>query len=170
MIRFVLFALVIVSACSKPEPIDTSLTRVDFYLIKSFTELPESDRIDPTSIELEDDALVAYEDIIWYNSTTHSFKIKDDIQDLFKLEGNTVHYKAFAIKTNSEIVYTGFFWPSYSSQSIKWTVIDPIAAEVLGEMKVCMSYPGMLVDESIPDMRNSEKIVKIFKNDNKLIE
>jgi len=74
------------------------------------------------------------------------------------------------MKVDNEIVYTGYFWPSLSSISCNWIVIDPVSTEINNEMKVELGYPSPAYGTDIPDKRNSNQIIDVFRRDNKLVE
>lgn len=166
----VLLVALVLNSCSKSDPNEATDGDVEIYLVKSFNESDDNDFIDISTVVLEKDPLLDYSDLLSYNSKDYTFKIEDSKKDLFKIDGSTIHFKAFAVLANDEVIYTGFFWPSYSSQGINWVVIDPLTAEMQGELIVSLGYPGMLANEDIPDLRNDSRIISIFKRDNKLVE
>ncbi|HBG25425.1 MAG TPA: hypothetical protein DDX10_10330, partial [Rikenellaceae bacterium] len=75
---------------------------------------------------------------------------------------------AFAVTANGRVVYTGYFWPMFSSASCNWVTIDPIIAEYAKELKVTLGYPGDW--EGVEDRRNDERIISILSRDKKLIK
>lgn len=166
---FIVVTAVLAFSCSKTDPIDAK-GDVEIYLIKSFVESDENDYINSSTVELENTPFLNYEDLESYSSSTFKFKISDDKRSKFKLDGETIHFRAFAIVVDGEVIYTGFFWPSYSSQGMNWVVIDPVTAEMHGDLKVELGYPGMLNNQVIPDSRNDDRIINVFKRDNKLID
>lgn len=158
-------------ACSdKDEKNELVNGEVKFYLLESFNTGEGNQQIIESSVKLEEQVFLEYEDLLSYNSSTHVFKIADDKKDLFSINGNTVHYRAFALVVDDDIIYTGYFWPEFSSLSVNWYIISPIKAELVGELQVKLGYPGVFENNPIPDLRNDNKIIEIFKRDNKLIE
>ena len=87
-----------------------------------------------------------------------------------KSRGHTIHTRTFALVANQEIIYTGYFWSSFSSAICPWLTIDPLFAEISGELRVELGYPGLMEGMSIPDHRNDERILSILRHDRKLIE
>jgi hypothetical protein len=75
---------------------------------------------------------------------------------------------AFAIKANDTLVYTGYFWPSYSSVSCDWVVVDPNMTGIGNTMQVSLGYPGLIQGKIIQDKRNDKRIVQILREDRKL--
>lgn len=143
---------------------------VQIFLLKSFNEKSGTQQIDESSVELEKEAFLNYDDLISYNRKSHTFKIPENKRSLFAINGSTVHFKAFAVLANNELIYTGYFWPEYSSQICDWNVISPIRAEISGDLRVRLGYPGQLIEAGKTDKRNDDRIINIFKRDNKLIE
>jgi len=80
----------------------------------------------------------------------------------------SVNGLAFAIKTNDTMIYTGYFWPSYSSASCDWVVIDPLMTSIGNKIQIRLGYPDLVQGQVIQDKRNDERIIRIFKRDNKL--
>jgi hypothetical protein len=88
-------------------------------------------------------------------------------QKINQLE-NSGHRLAFAVTANDSIVYTGYFWASFSSTPCDWVVIDPLAVSSSEILPVRLGYPGLLPEYQIPDKRNAPRIIQIFKDGNKL--
>jgi len=66
------------------------------------------------------------------------------------------------------LIYTGYFWPSYSSVSCDWVIIDPLSVYSGNKIHVILSYPGQNAGVNIPDKRNDSRIIQIFQKDHKL--
>jgi len=114
--------------------------------------------------------LVYYSDFISYNSKTYIFVISNDSKDRIQNLEHSVHGIPFALKVDNNLVYTGYFWPSYSSAMCKWIVIDPMRLLISNELKVYLGYPWSQSVVGIPDKRNDNQILDIFRSDNKLID
>jgi hypothetical protein len=145
---------------------------VEFYLLESFDTTGQYYfQIDETSVISKSEPLLTYSDLISYNAISFTFKITEAAKAKIKDLDHSVFGLAFAVKANRELIYTGYFWPCYSSASCDWLVIDPCF--VYGdenEMQVSLGYPGLLQGVVIPDNRNDPRILAFFRNDNKLIE
>ncbi len=155
------------NSCKKSNEIKPS-GQIDFYLLESYNS--NNFQIDESSIKLQNVPLINYSDIIWYDSTNHSFKITNDAKTKIKNLNHSTHGIAFAVLADNNLVYSGYFLPSYSSQSCNWIVIDPIEVDIYSEMKVKIGYPGLMQDVTIPDKRNDKQIINILARDNKLIK
>jgi len=165
---FLIYCLLIFSCTeSNLEPLDGE---VAFYLLESYETAGDSVRIIPSSVITEEEPLIRYSDILSYNRNNHEFWITEDVsQRLFSMETPLVG-RAFGVKANDELIYTGYFWPAYSSAVCMWVVIEPSTLEIRNRMRVQLGYPYSLPDENIPDDRNDERILSIFLYDDKLIQ
>jgi len=143
---------------------------VELYLLESYETAELSCAIDKASVEIRKHPLIAYSDFISYNSKKHIFTIKKSAaKDVEELE-HSVHGLPFAVVADEDVIYTGYFWPSYSSAICQWIVIDPFMMFGENELRVQLGYPGQLEGVEIPDERNHEAILDIFKRDGKLID
>ncbi len=163
-----LLALVTFSCSSDNNTAKPVVGEVEIFLIESFETVGTPSKIVESSVVCNEDPLLKYKQILSYNSLTHVFKIEYEAKSLFGIDGLKVHFAPFAVKANNEIIYTGYFWPEYSSQIVNWVVASPILAESDGILKVELGYPASVVDEPIPDNRNDSRIIDIFKRDGKL--
>ncbi len=141
--------------------------KVEFYLLDSFSTLEKSCQINDTTVTTKSEVLVNYSDIISYDSDNYIFELSDAAVTKIKNLDYSVNGLAFAVKANEELIYTGYFWPGFSSASCAWLVIDPISLSD-GKAEVKLGYPTLYPDQYIEDKRNDERIIDILKLDNKL--
>jgi len=100
----------------------------------------------------------------------YSFKVSDRIAGwLNDFENNLIHGSAFALTIDKEVIYTGYFWASFSSLMCDWIIIDPLNISGKNELTVKLGYPGMVVGDTIPDKRNDKRLLDVLRMDNKLI-
>jgi hypothetical protein len=161
-------AALLLSGCTKDIGNLFSSEGVEIYLLKSFKTVENSQRINEKSIVLKSSPVVRYSDILSYNSDKHTFKVSDRALEAIKDINHSVFGVAFAVTANGRVVYTGYFWPMFSSASCNWVTIDPIIAEYAKELKVTLGYPGDW--EGVEDKRNDERIISILSRDKKLIK
>jgi hypothetical protein len=156
------------TSCKKSD--SDVIGEVEFYLLEDYATVGETPEIDPDSVVLREDPLLVYSDLTHYNAREYYFIVTDGAKE--KLEGmeHSVSGKAFAVTANREVVYTGYFVPAYSSASVQWIVIDPIFWHSTNRMDVNLGYPGQWEGVEIPDLRNDERILQIFRRDRKLKE
>ncbi len=143
--------------------------KVDIYLLKYWQKAQDSERImEEKPIELYDEPLISYDEIIFYDQEDQSFKLKGSAcQKIIKMD-NFGHRVAFAVTANDSIIYTGYFWAAFSSSICDWVVIDPLSVHASDIMPVRLGYPGFLPEFNIPDKRNDPAIIQIFKDSKKL--
>ncbi len=140
---------------------------VDFYLLDKYSTINQSCRIDENSVKTEKEPIIKYEDLLLYDNETYTFQLAENAAETVKNLHPSVYGLPFAIKANDELIYTGYFWPSYSSASCSWITIDPVMMED-NKIIVKKGYPGQIEGETIPDKRNDERILSIFRKDKKL--
>lgn len=155
-------------ACDKDS--GTAKGEVELYLLESYENQDESCAIDNSSVEIEKKPLIAYSGFLSYNSKKHIFTLSESaagkVQDL----EHSVFGLPFAIVANDELIYTAYFWPAYSSASCQWIIADPLMFSGENELHVQLGYPGLFEGVEIPDERNNEAILEIFRADGKLID
>lgn len=161
-------AALLLSGCTKGIDNLFSSDGVEIYLLKAYKTVENSQKIDQKSVVLKNSPVVKYSDILSYNSDNHTFKVSDRALDAIKNIDHSVFGVAFAVTANGRVVYTGYFWPSYSSASCNWVTIEPFMAEYTKELKVTLGYPGDW--EGVEDRRNDERIISILSRDKKLIK
>ena len=167
---FSLFGLFILIAysCEKNESSVNSNGKVELYLIHNYSRIDHSSQINENTVVTEKAPLINYSDIISYDSTKCIFELTDRAIEAIKDLEHSVHGLAFAIKANDALIYTGYFWPSYSSASCDWVVIDPFMTSIGNKIQVRLGYPGLVQGQTIQDKRNDGRIIQILKQDNKL--
>jgi hypothetical protein len=160
-----------ISSCQHNDDVNPNHGVVELYLLELFETTDKYYfQIDETTVVIEKHPLLEYSDLIAYNSKDYTFKITKHAETKIKNLDHHIHGLAFAIKANNEMIYTGYFWPSYSSASCDWVVIDPYSIGQTNEMQVRLGYAGPGQGVTIPDKRNDPDLLEIFRRDNKLIE
>ncbi|MCG8309515.1 MAG: hypothetical protein MI975_19120 [Cytophagales bacterium] len=157
-------------SCNKSDDPGNIEGEVKLYLIEEFEKSGGMFQIDEGTVVTKSTPLLNYGDLLSYNASTFTFEISEAGISKVKNLKHSVHGIAFAFKANQELIYTGYFWPSYSSMSCDWVTIDPTSIEHNGEGVVSLGYPGPHPGSRIPDKRNDARVIGIFKQDHKLIE
>ncbi len=139
------------------------------YLLESFDTLDASFRIDEAGVVTKPEPFIEYSDLLYYDKKNHTFKLSKSAADLLGKSQFGVYGEGFALKANDEILYTGYFWPAFSSVSCDWIVIDPIIISDR-KMKVNIGYPNSSFATGVEDKRNNKTLLDIFKRDGKLID
>jgi hypothetical protein len=144
--------------------------KVEFYLVAEFNTVGERCAIDLHSVELDPDPLIWYAELLSYNPEEHIFEITDGAKNTIQNLEHSVFGVPFGVTADGALVYTGYFWPGYSSLSCQWIVIDPLFWMGGNSLRVELGYPGLLEGAEIPDLRNDPRILDIFRRDGKLVE
>ena len=167
---FSIFGLFILLAygCEKNESYVHSNGKVELYLIDTYSKIGYSSQIDENSVITENTPLIYYSDFLSYDSTECLFELSDRASGAIKNLNHSVQGLACAMISNDTLIYTGYFWPGYSSASCDWIVIDPMMTSIEKKIQVRLGYPGLVQGQNIQDKRNDERIIRIFKHDNKL--
>jgi hypothetical protein len=150
---------------------DSNNSKIEIYLLKSYQKINASSQISTESIVLNDTALIKDSEIYSYNKTNYTFKISENkAKWLNDFQQNKTHGKAFAVTIDKTVIYTGYFWASFSSTSVDWVVIDPLNLSGKNELTVEIGYPGLLPGMSIPDLRNDNRIIDLMSKTNRLLK
>lgn len=167
MIRIIFIGLAILTgSCQKVEN-DLDKT-IAFYNLKKFDTSGPGFAINESTAEAGNELLIAYDDIIAYNSRSHAFIIREALSREIDVSATHRGYyqKPFALAIGKEIIYTGYFWSLISSTGCDWLVALPLGQE----LKIFSGYPGFSPDQQIPDRRNDPRLLEILKKDGKLVE
>jgi len=159
-------------ACDKDDgdPSGDVTGEVELFLLESYEVVNETAEIDLASVVLKEDPLLRYSDLKLYNAKEYFFKVTDAARERIEWMEHSVSGEAFAVLADGELIYTGYFVPSYSSLSVQWIVIDPVFWHSTNRMFVKLGYPAHFEGALIPDLRNDERILKIFRRDGNLTE
>ncbi len=161
----------IFNSCKKSEVAHSTGGKVELFLLESYKTVGSaySFQIDEKTVVTNAQPLLNYSDFLSYDSKKYTFVVTENARNAITGLKHSVWGVAFAIKANDVLIYTGYFWPSYSSMGCSWLVVDPIRLSMGNEMILNLGYPGLLVGQVIPDKRNDERILSILASDNKLI-
>lgn len=156
-------------ACEKTDHEITKGDKVELYLLESYTKIENTRaQIDESTVITHDSPLITYSDFLSYDKSEYAFELSDEAKSTIMDLEHSVAGIAFAIKVDDDLIYTGYFWPSYSSASCDWVVIDPMHLYLGNTLLLRMGYPGPPEGVVIPDNRNDIRILNVFEADNKL--
>jgi len=159
----------LLNSCDKEENFEPSGKSIAFYYISEYQKIDNTFKIIDSTVVISDTKIIDYSDIISYSSKDYTFTVSDSLSDrLNDFENHSIHGVPFALAIDKKIIYTGYFWASYSSMSCDWITIDPLNISGKNELKVRLGYPGMIQGDSIPDKRNDSRLIEVLKKDKKL--
>jgi len=143
---------------------------ITLVLLDKYTSDKTTWAIDESSLKLGKKPLISYKDILSYDQNTHTFLIADEVANAIGALENNGHGLAFAILADGKLIYTAYFWASFSSTSCDWVVVDPIAVKISKRLRIQLGYASPTNGQLIPDRRNDERILSVLKRDGKLLE
>ena len=171
LFTFCSILLFILNNCGQKEDFLTSQGKVEFYLLESFETTGEHYfQIDEESAITEASAFLEYADLLTYNPDEYFFTISENAINKIENMDHSVHGVAYGIVVNNELIYTGYFWPSYSSMSCDWIVIDPLTLWNDNKLKVNLGYAPSIQKTDIPDTRNDPRLLSVFRVDRRLVQ
>lgn len=166
----VLLTFVLTIGCIKAQngPKDSVIGNVNLYLIDNYSTIGNTCQIDEKTIEIQEVPLINYSEFNYYNPDLFEFKISESaIKRIYSLD-HSVSGIPFAVMANDSLIYSGYFIPLWSSTSCNWTIINPTISTENPVLRVKLGYPGPSPEFEIPDRRNQQILVEIFRRDNKL--
>ncbi len=166
-----LILILILSTCSQKEELPATQGKVELYLLESFeTTGDHFFQINEASVITEATPFLEFQDLLSYHPDEYSFTISENAINKIDNMDHSVHGVAFGIVVNNELIYTGWFWPSYSSMSCDWIVIDPLTLWNDNILKVNLGYAPSIPSIEIPDRRNDPLLLSVFRVNKKLLK
>ena len=159
-----IFLFVSVSlGCSKDS---TSLGEpVEIYLLKDFQLLTNKCQVDPSASSLQFTPTVANGEILEYSSSDYQFKLKATALERIKTLSDRT---PFAVTVNKEVIYFGFFKPSFSSSSCDHSITMDLSWGQANRILMRLGYPGVPTGVTIEDERNNPRLLAALQNQGKL--
>ncbi len=143
-------------------------------IVKGFSIYLTDPKIKPeqlpfiSHLELEMEPILSNQDIVSYAKTTHEIVLTASAAERIQNLHAPTSGLAFAACVDGQPVYTGAFWPAYSSQSYDGITIDPVL--VTREHPVAqirLGYPGPDLFQG-EDPRSDPRVLKALQEDGKL--
>jgi hypothetical protein len=164
-ISWLLLCLILFNSCGTDSQISGP---VEIYRISTYEIASGTHQIDEGSVVTFDSPLIRYADIRAYDATNYFFEISDQARSTLLDPSFAQPGIPFALKAGGRIIYTGYFWWSYSSSSCDWIVADLTFLHTDKILKINLGYPGITDNIQIPDRRNDPALLQILRNDGKL--
>lgn len=161
-----LFTILVVFICILTSCEKDSGSGLEIYLLKDYQTKSQSREIISGTEKLYQNPIIYYQNIIFYDSTDHFFRIDSLKAAELNHKEWPVQGTAFALAIDGTIIYSGYFIPAYSSMGSDWITIDPLSVD--GEIMVTLAYPGDGQELIKTDPRNDDRIISLLKADNKL--
>ncbi len=166
----ILLGLILFSfACQKESDLNIPFINVkgiSLHLLDAYEIDGNSRAIDESSVRLSKDALLSDGDFISYDSNLHTFTISTSGRQRIKDLEHSTSGIPFALLADGALIYTAYFWPSYSSASCDWIVTDPI---IMPDNTLSMKLGYASASSDIPDRRNHERLINRLRASGRLI-
>jgi hypothetical protein len=112
--------------------------------------------------------LVSYNEIVGYDTNLCAFLIEGNaanrINGYFFVAGGL----PFMVKVNGKEIYSGLFFPSYSSNTPCGFLVEPVIGSN-NTMYVRLDYGLCISEGQLVDNRNDQRLIAVLANDNKII-
>lgn len=135
--------------------------QVEFQLLKYYSTKPGTHSEIATAITTGK-SFISYDEIDSYDESNYTFTIDREVLSRVR---EITEPTPFAVVVDRQVVYTGFFWPSFMSIPCDCLRIDPLATS--DQLKVELGYAA-LRDLSHLDHRNEKVLLGTLQRDGKL--
>ncbi|MDA3879991.1 MAG: hypothetical protein PF436_06345 [Prolixibacteraceae bacterium] len=146
--------------------LDLSLNEgVNFYLIKDFIYGSE---IQIDSVEMEDEPIISYHEIVAYDSTNHLFQLNFDANSFYTGDIN-YDQKGFVLMLDNEIINYGLFWSPTHSNIVDGVVLTFAFTDTLygSCIELIEAYPSSKFSTKQVNL-NDERLISRLATDGKL--
>jgi hypothetical protein len=129
------------SGCSSPTGGFASPDGFSIYLTRENTPVSEMPAL--SQIELADQPLITIDDIISYNQETHEIELTADAYERVMELSIRTPIKAFVVCVDSQPIYWGAFWVSWSSQFFEGVkIMLPLLSSEEHLIQLTLGYPA----------------------------
>lgn len=163
--RSLLFILVLTSCCLSCKKDKIKGGSVEIYLLKTVQTVPGKCQIDASASILQDIATIKNQDILEYSQTNYEFKLTDTAIQKVKTFRD---FTPFAVTVDKQVIYYGFFKPSFSSSSCDNSITMDVRWTTGNKISLRLGYPAPLQGVTVDDQRNNPKLIATLKNQGKL--
>jgi len=140
------------------------------YMVSGISDPRQVDGSELADIPLEDNPLIAEDDILSYNRETHEMELTEEayarVISLFSLPVD-VDGMPFVVVVDDEPIYSGAFYTPLSSISYGGVVVMQPLGENARTLSFGLGYPGADVFEGT-DPRSDSRIISRLGMENKL--
>lgn len=122
-LRLLLISILLLSGCEKD---DSNGRGLELYFLNNYETIENSNEIIAGTVIISNKPIIEYNDILFYDSSKYAFTISDSKREELDKINWSVSGVAFSLTIDKEIIFSGYFWPGYSSVGCDWIVIDPL--------------------------------------------
>ena len=138
---------------------------VEFYLLTTYQTVTAKCQIDPSVSILQDTPIIKNYEILAYSKTDYKFKLTEAAIQKVKTFIDTT---PFAVTVDKQVIYYGFFKPSYSSSSCDHSITMDLDWTSGNKFTIKLGYPSALPGVTVDDKRNDPKLIETLKQQGKL--
>lgn len=138
---------------------------VEIYLLKTFQTVTGKCQIDAAAAVLQDTAIIKNEDILAYSQTNYQFKLTESA---FQKVKTLRDFTPFAVTVDKQVIYYGFFKPSFSSSSCDNSITMDLDWASGNKISLKLGYPGQQQGVTINDERNNQQLILTLRRQGKL--
>jgi hypothetical protein len=138
---------------------------VEIYVLKSYQMVAGKCQIDGANASLNDNAIVANDDIVSYSKMDYSFTLTDTAIQKIKAFGPFV---PFALTVNKQVIYYGIYKPAISSSSCDHSITMDVDWSSRNKIILKLGYPSLQPGVAIDDQRNNPTILNALSAQGKL--
>ncbi|MGB3008158.1 MAG: hypothetical protein WBC06_16710 [Chitinophagaceae bacterium] len=166
MRRSLLFLFSVTTICLSCKKYNTKAgENVEFYLLKTYQTVTAKCQIDPSVSILQDTPIIKNYEILAYSKTDYQFKLTEAAIQKVKTFIDTT---PFAVTVDKQVIYYGFFKPSYSSSSCDHSITMDLDWTSGNKFTIKLGYPSALPGVTVDDKRNDPKLIETLKQQGKL--
>jgi hypothetical protein len=138
------------------------------YLTKDI--LPLGTAIPLNQLSLQSQPLISTDDIVSYSTITHQLTLTESCYDQLQSSIPQTMYPTFVVCVDNVPIYSGTFWPEYSSAIASGVVIDyPLRFSERHLNTITISYASPQPPRpTINDLRNDHKIIDALQKAGKI--
>lgn len=162
---FLLGLLALAAGCKKEtNPVFTE--PVGIYMIDDYSiKTGKNYEIDNNSIGSFYKRIVYFDEIVGYDSATHTFTVNNTAINRIHNMNVQVSGAAFSVNVKDKVIYTGYFYPG--SSPVHFDCIACDADSSGNELHMQYGYPAEMT-APVPDPRNDTLLISVLKDGNKL--
>lgn len=137
------------------------------YLTAADLAVAEIDRIDLDQVELESSPILSSADIVSYLKDTHEMTLTEEAAQRIEHVETTTLGRPFVVCVGRERIYSGAFWPMWSSASYDGIVIEvPLMNKQTIQLR--RGYPSAQHFRG-PDPRSDPRVLRTLRQSGKTI-
>ncbi len=158
-----LFVFLLFTGCKKDEEVAGG-ERIEIYKLEAYNLVQGKCQVAPNGIALDDNPVIANNDILEYIETTHAFRVTDAAKQRVSALRDG---QPFAVTVDKTVIYYGIYKPSLSSSSCDHSITLGNDWSSPNRLRFNLGYPSG-GGSGITDQRGDPLIIGTLKKQGKL--